>query len=91
MGRVLLGQLSEAQLSRYLAAAKWVKLTPLSVTDPEQLRKIVVADRKKQWSFVDRELGAMAFSLAVPVRGNDGSVVASISLGGVGPRSKRNA
>jgi len=91
MGRVLLGALSEPEFNRYLALAEWPRLTAQTVTEPGRIRDIVRHDRQAGWSFLDSELSDYTFSLAAPVRGVGGDIVAAVSLGSSGATTKDSA
>ena len=91
IGRVLLGGLSGAQLSQYLAAAESIQIRPRSIVDPERMQQVIEADRRKGWSYVDQELGEYMYSMAVPIQDREQRIVAAISLGGLGPRTRREA
>ena len=79
-GKVLLAhtprERREAFLAHPLAA-----LTPHTVVDPGRLRDELTTVRARGWAEAinEREIGVA--SLAAPVRGADGAVVASISIG----------
>ena len=80
VGRVLLAGLTRNQLDFYLAVHPRPVLTPLTVTDEEQLREVLrqVAESGYSYSAQDLEIGLA--SLAVPVRDRSGAVVAGLSV-----------
>ncbi len=81
MGRVLLGGLPEPELDRYLASARLERLTPKTVTDPSLLRRIIVEDRQKGWSYVESEQLEHIASLGAPIKDGRGQVIAAIGVG----------
>ncbi|MBG6084340.1 IclR family transcriptional regulator domain-containing protein [Zhihengliuella flava] len=89
MGRVLLAHGEGDDDAAALAAAgPFEALTPHTLTDPARLAAELARVREQGWSLVDQELELGLSSLAVPVRGPDGRVVAavnvSMSAGGAG-------
>jgi IclR family pca regulon transcriptional regulator len=69
MGRVLLAQLADAELDRYLAEARLEPLTAHTVTDAGRLRAIVREVGRQGYSIVDQELEEGLRAAAVPIRG----------------------
>jgi IclR family pca regulon transcriptional regulator len=80
MGRVLLAGQPDAWLDEYLATADLRPLTRRTVTDPERLRAVVQRTRAQGFTLVDQELEEGLRSLAVPVHGEDGRVVAAVNV-----------
>src|SRR5207248_1985973 len=54
MGRVLLAGLDDAELDEFLATAELIALTANTVTDLEQLRKVIQRVRTQGWALVDQ-------------------------------------
>ena len=79
MGRVLLAGLPEPALEQYLANVHLEPLTELTVTDTAVLREEIRRIRQAGWAVVDQELEAGLRSVAVPVRGPGGEVIAAIN------------
>lgn len=79
MGRVLLAGLPDAALEQYLAQARLEPLTELTITDTGALREEIRRVRAAGWAAVDQELEAGLRSVAVPVRGPGGNVIAAIN------------
>ncbi len=82
MGRVLLAQLSEADLQRYFDSASLDRLTPKTVVDPASLRAILDEVRQQGWALVDQELEDGVRSVAVPIRrarGNGAQAAINVS------------
>ncbi|MBB3675047.1 IclR family transcriptional regulator domain-containing protein [Modestobacter versicolor] len=79
-GRVLLGALPPAELEAYLQRVRLERRTTHTVPDREALRQRIEEGRAQGWVAVDEELEDGVTSLAVPVHGPDGDVVASLNL-----------
>ncbi|MFN3296038.1 IclR family transcriptional regulator [Caldimonas sp.] len=82
MGRVLLAGLSDAELDARLAASDLVQRTPKTETDPTRLRALIEQVRVQGWALVAEELEEGLVSLAAPIRGRNGDVVAAINVSG---------
>ncbi len=80
MGRVLLAGLASAELDEFLDTAELRALTAATVTDSRRLRKELDAVREQGWALVDQELEDGLRSIAVPIRGHEGQVVAAMNL-----------
>ena len=80
MGRVLLAALSAEALDDYLAKVELERLSPRTVTSPDTLRTELAKVRKQGWALVDQELEEGLRSVAVPIRGRGGDVVAAANL-----------
>jgi IclR family transcriptional regulator, pca regulon regulatory protein len=80
MGRVLLSGLGEGELDEFLGRAELRKLTPGTLTDRALLRTEIARVRRQGWALVDQELEDGLRSVAAPIAGVDGSVVAAINL-----------
>lgn len=81
MGRVLLAGLTPATLDAYLARTELIALTRQTVTEPDALRAAIATARLAGHAIVDQELELGLRSVAVPVLGRDGAVVAAINVG----------
>lgn len=81
VGRVLLGQYSEAELDAYLARVPLERLTARTITDPAVLKATVVTSRSEGYVLVDEEAEAGLRSIAVPVRRFDGKIVCALHFG----------
>jgi IclR family transcriptional regulator, pca regulon regulatory protein len=69
MGRVLLADLPEDELERYLAEATFERLTAHTVTRPDRLRAIVREVAGQGYAIVDQELEEGLRAVAAPIRG----------------------
>jgi IclR family pca regulon transcriptional regulator len=80
MGRVLLAALPEAELQGRLERIEVLPLSTHTISSSEELRAVLVRVRKQGWAAVDQELEEGLRSLAVPIRGASGEVVASLNV-----------
>ncbi len=80
MGRVLLAALPEDEVCNRLARAKLEQFTPHTIVDPDALREILNGVRRQGFALVDQELEVGLRSLAVPVFGAGGKVVAAMNV-----------
>lgn len=80
MGRVLLAALPVAEAEAVLSDAPLEALTARTVTRPEDLAEVLAGVRTQGWSIVDGELEPGLRSVAVPVRGRTGGVVAAVNV-----------
>ena len=80
MGRVLLAALPEAERGAVLAAAEPRALTERTITDSDALAAELDRIAEQGWALVDGELEAGLRSLAAPVRGRDGRVIAAVNV-----------
>ena len=82
MGRVLLAGLADAEIDAVLANSDLRAHTPLTVTDPAQLKAAILKVREQGWSLVDRELETGLVAIAAPIRDRSGRTVAALNLSG---------
>lgn len=80
MGHVLLADLQEPQLARYLAAAEFPRLTSRTVGTVEELLPRLDQTRARGWALIDQELEEGVRSIAAPVRDANGQVVAAMGM-----------
>jgi DNA-binding IclR family transcriptional regulator len=80
LGKILLAALPPDALESYILGGDFVPLTPLTITNPADLR--VELDRVKQSGYAldAQESSQHLICLAVPIRGADGSIVAAMSV-----------
>jgi IclR family pca regulon transcriptional regulator len=79
LGRVLIAMQSDEKMERLLRATTPEKLTDKTVTSIPALRKILRQVRDQEYASIQDELDYGIVSVAVPVRGDDGTVVAAIN------------
>jgi IclR family transcriptional regulator, pca regulon regulatory protein len=80
MGRVLLSGLPERELRQKLTHSPLRAYTAQTVTDVEQLVVKVRAVMSDGYALVDQEFEDSLRSIAVPVYGSDGAIVASMNV-----------
>ncbi len=79
VGLVLLAHTPAAFQERVLAGPLR-RCTPRTVTDPEQVRRTLADVRRTGVAVSDRQIELVSQSVAAPVRGRDGTVVAALSV-----------
>ncbi|MGY6706027.1 IclR family transcriptional regulator domain-containing protein [Roseinatronobacter sp.] len=82
LGRVLLAGLADEQLDAYFASVEPVALTSRTVTNREDLRRIVYKVREQGFATTVDELDYGVTALAVPIRGARGQTVAALNSSG---------
>lgn len=80
MGRVLLGQLPEAQLEKLLTNIKLRSHTPHSLTSKQALRAEIIDVKQQGYSIVDQELDLGLRSVATPVFAGNGDLLGAINI-----------
>jgi IclR family transcriptional regulator, pca regulon regulatory protein len=80
MGRVMLAAQSEDWVSGYLSSARLRPITPHTVADPARLRAELARVRAQGWAIVDQELEEGLRSVAAPLHGAGGRVVAAVNV-----------
>lgn len=80
MGRVLLGQLPEAELQAFLDRVQPEAHTPSSVTTRAELQERIVQAREQGYAVLDQELDLALRSVAVPVFANNGDLLGAINI-----------
>ncbi len=81
LGRVMLAHLPEEELQAYLARVELKAFTERTVVSVKRLREILAGIRQTGFAIVEEELEAGLRSIAVPVRGASGRVVAALNVG----------
>jgi IclR family pca regulon transcriptional regulator len=81
LGRVLLAHLPQAQLTACLARVTLTPRTEHTVTDLARLRDLLVQVHRDGYAMNNEELELGLRSIAVPVRGKSGQVVAALNVG----------
>ncbi|HZV63694.1 MAG TPA: IclR family transcriptional regulator C-terminal domain-containing protein [Telluria sp.] len=80
LGRVMLAALPEDALDAYFGQVKLKAFTPHTVVSLKRLREILAAVRAGGYALNDEELEIGLRSIAVPVRGASGQVVAALNV-----------
>ena len=81
LGRVMLAHLPPAELDDYLAKTRLRAMTKNTVISQKGLREILAGVRADGYAVNDEELELGLRSIAVPVRGAAGTVVAALNVG----------
>lgn len=79
-GRVLLAARPDAGFETYLANAKFEKLTPKTVVDRDELRRVIEETRRRGYGAGDEEIEIGLRAVAVPVHSPAGMVVAAMTV-----------
>jgi IclR family pca regulon transcriptional regulator len=90
-GRVLLSDLSPAQLDSYFTRARLKEFTPRTVVDPARLRKLLKDVTRQQYAWVSSEIEENIAGLSVPIRQTDGRVIAALNVSVNQPAVKEDA
>ena len=80
MGRVLLAGQPAQWLDDYLAKADLKPLTRRTITDPAKLRTVLAKIAAQGYAIVDQELEEGLRSLAAPIHGENGQVIAAVNV-----------
>ncbi|HEX5460584.1 MAG TPA: IclR family transcriptional regulator [Steroidobacteraceae bacterium] len=87
MGRVLLAGLPDDDLVRLLRASRPRPLTKHTVTDVDELLTRIKQVRRQGWSIVNQELEEGLLSVAAPIYGHGGRLIAAINVSGQANRT----
>ncbi|WP_248304531.1 IclR family transcriptional regulator C-terminal domain-containing protein [Breoghania sp. L-A4] len=82
LGRVLLAGLSDAELDRYIATVQPEPLTSKTITDPQVLRREILAVREAGYATTVDQLDYGITALAVPIRDLQGRTIAALNTSG---------
>jgi DNA-binding IclR family transcriptional regulator len=81
-GKVILAYLTADRLDEFYRNVDFVSFTPNTATDPEALNEQLEKIRNEGVALVRSEFRDDVISVAAPVYGNEGEVIAAISLAG---------
>lgn len=81
LGRAMLAHLADAELDAYLARTDLQPKTVHTITDAQLLREVLVQVRRDGYAINNEELELGLRSIAVPVRGASGRVLAALNAG----------
>lgn len=81
LGRVMLAHMPDEALNAYLAKVKLKAFTPRTVVSVKRLKEILAEVRRNGYVIVEEELEVGLRSIAVPVRGASGNVLAALNIG----------
>ena len=80
LGKILLAYLDEESLESYFAETELIALTERTVTDPARFRQMIAEIRAAGIAVDNRELDDNILSIATPVRDENGTVIAGMSV-----------
>ncbi|MBV8623894.1 MAG: helix-turn-helix domain-containing protein [Herbaspirillum sp.] len=89
LGRAMLAHLPDDQLKAYFEKVKLRALTDKTVVSQKRLREILAGVRENGYAVIDEELEVGLRSIAVPVRGASGNVLAALNVGAQAARVSR--
>ncbi|UIN20768.1 IclR family transcriptional regulator domain-containing protein [Herbaspirillum frisingense] len=89
LGRAMLAHLPDDQLKAYFDKVKLRALTEKTVVSQKRLRDILAGVRENGYAVIDEELEVGLRSIAVPVRGASGNVLAALNVGAQAARVSR--
>lgn len=81
LGRVMLAHMAPDELDAYFAKTRLRPMTERTVVSQKQLREILAGVRQAGFAINDEELELGLRSIAVPVRGASGRVLAALNVG----------
>ncbi|MEK6292724.1 MAG: IclR family transcriptional regulator C-terminal domain-containing protein [Paraburkholderia tropica] len=70
-----------------LGASPLYAHTPRTVTDKDELKKIIAQVRAQGWAIVDQELEGGLISISAPIRNRQGRVIAAMNISGNAQRT----
>jgi IclR family pca regulon transcriptional regulator len=82
MGRVLLSGLDDAALDKILRASERTAYTPHTVTDLDELKRIIAQTREQGYACVAQELELGLQSAAVPIVDRGGRIIGAMNVSG---------
>ena len=91
MGRVLLAALPEGEARALLQASPIAAHTRRTITDLTALMAVIAQVRAQGWALVDQELEEGLISVAAPITGRAGQVLAAINVSGQANRTNARA
>ncbi len=80
MGKVLLAWRSDNEIDKILKKVDFVKLTPNTRVDPEEVKATLEEVRRRGWATDDEENWKMVRCVSAPVRDTTGQVCAALSV-----------
>ena len=81
LGRAILAHLPDEALDAYLARVELKAMTERTVVSEKRLKEILAGVRQSGYALIDEELEVGLRSIAVPVRGASGNVIAALNVG----------
>jgi IclR family pca regulon transcriptional regulator len=81
LGRIMLAHLAPAELDAYFERVPLKAMTERTVVSQGRLREILAEVRAQGYAIIEEELEVGLRSIAVPVRGASGNVLAALNVG----------
>ena len=81
-GKILLSELPISMVEHILNSCEMIPLTSHTITDPEKFWQALRVTATQGYAFDDRESAENGSCIAVPVRDNEGTIIASLSFTG---------
>ena len=82
-GKILLCELPDRMITDILSNNTLEALTPYTITDPEEYRKILKQTAKDGYAVDFQESSINGSCIAVPIRDKEGTIIASLSFSGL--------
>lgn len=82
LGRVLLSAEPKDTIIRLIDSSQMVRLTEYTTVEMEGLLSKIEEVKRQGWAIVEEELEYGLISFAVPIRGELGTVIAALNIGG---------
>ena len=82
-GKILLCEMPEALVDQLLETHRPEALTPFTITDPNEYKRVLVQTEKDGYAIDFQESSINGSCIAVPVRDKDGTIIASVSFSGL--------
>lgn len=90
-GKLFLAELDDAALARFLGRRPLRRYTPSTITDPVRLTAQVKDVRRRGWAATDGEYVAGVVGCALPIRGRNDVMIASLAVAIPAARTAFNA
>lgn len=80
IGKILLSNLPDEEFDSYLTDGLFVPMTTNTITCPHHLRREIADVRVRGWSVDNEEVALGLRCVAVPIRDDQGNIIAAISI-----------
>ena len=81
-GKILLSELSVGFVEQIISSCEMIPLTRHTITDSDEFWKVLRFAASHGYAFDDRESAENGSCIAVPIRDNEGTIIASLSFSG---------
>jgi DNA-binding IclR family transcriptional regulator len=86
VGKAILAHLPEQELERFLSSNSLDSYTPNTITDPDELKRHLIAVRQEGVAFDEEEKELGVSNVAAVIKDSDGNVVATVGI--LGPTTR---